>query len=325
MNETSLLELKNVTKVYYSAGILSRKHLKAVDNISFAMQSSRATALTLAGESGSGKSTIAKMVLGLIKPTSGEIKYKGKNLADFSKKERLAYHKEVGAVFQDPYAAFNPFYKVNRIFNKTIKKFRLASSDSDRDKLIADTLGDVGLSIEEVFGKYPHQLSGGQRQRVLLARALIVRPSMIVADEPVSMIDASLKAGIMNLMKELKDQHGVSYLYITHDLSVARYVSDNIIILYQGRIMEKGKTDLIIRKPAHPYTRLLISSVPIPDPKKRWKEEVEGNADRLELGEPVAGCVFYHRCPQAEEKCLKGMPPLIEVENNHEVSCHYVC
>ncbi len=323
MSEPALLELKDLVKVYPVGGIFSRKRLRAVDNVSFTMPSDRATIATLAGESGSGKSTIARIVLGLIKPTSGEVRYKGRNLAELSRKGRLAYNKEVGAVFQDPYGTYNPFYKVDRIFSKAIKKFKLASSDADRDKLILHALSNVGLTPEEVLGRYPHQLSGGQRQRIMLARALLIGPSMIVADEPVSMIDASLRAGILNVVRDLRDKHGMSCLFITHDLSVARYLSDSIVILYRGRALERGSTDLVIEKPAHPYSQLLIGSVPLPDPKKRWKERIELDAkDLLEVAGPVAGCVFYERCPQAGEKCLKEMPPSVEVEHDHVVSCH---
>jgi len=323
MRETHLLEARHLTKIFQiRSGLRKKKYLKAVDDVSFTIGGDQPIILSLAGESGSGKSTIARMILGLLKPTSGEVLYKDKNIHEMSTKEWYNYLKEVQAVFQDPYSVYNPFYKVDHVLYQPIKNLKLATSKEEAYELVVRSLKAVGLSPEEVLGKYPHQLSGGQRQRIMLARAFLIKPQIIVADEPVSMIDASLRSGILNILLDFKKE-GMSCLFITHDLSVAYYLSDAIIILYKGRVVEKGSSEAVIKNPAHPYTQLLISSVPIPNPKKKWKERLELKV--VDLAESVASdktCAFYERCSQSMKICAKSPPQLVSIDKDHQVACH---
>lgn len=314
-----MIEVRNLTKVFTS-GFLKKTRIVAVDNVSFKLYDKSPTILTLAGESGSGKTTIAKLILGFIKPTKGEVLYKGKNIWKMSNTEWKEYRKNVQAVFQDPYSSFNPLKKVDNVLWTPIKKFKITRSKDEALELINKSLEAVGLRSNEVLGKYPHELSGGQRQRLLLARAFLIKPSLIVADEPVSMIDASLRANILNLMLDLKKKLGVSFIYITHDLSTAHYVSDQIIILYRGSIMEMGAADKVIYSPKHPYTKILIESIPVPDPSRRWRKKIVIPETRLEQIKS-SGCKFYNRCPVKTAKCITP-PPLIKIEENHWVACH---
>ena len=323
MKNENLIEVNHLTKVFASRGVMSKGQIKAVDDVSFSMPREKPTILTLAGESGSGKTTTARLILGFIKPTSGKILYQGRDIWKMTKDEWVRYRKEVQAVFQDPYGAFNPLHKVDRVLTIPIRKFKLANSEEEAADLISEALGVVGLKTDEVLGKYPHQLSGGQRQRIMLARAFLLKPRLIVADEPVSMIDASLRASILNVMLDLKSKFSISFLYITHDLSTARYVSDNIIVMYLGSIMEMGPVDKVLVKPLHPYVKLLIDSVPVPDPERRWKNRIE--LPRIEITSQslqTRGCKFYPRCSQRMEKCSKERPDLANVEEDRWVACH---
>jgi len=315
------LEAKHLTKVFTTGTFLHRSKLVAVDDVSFSIPEGKPLILTLAGESGSGKTTTANLILGFIKPTSGEVLYRGKNIWKMSKKEWREYRKEVQAVFQDPYGTFNPVHKVDHVLKTPIKKFKLANSEEEANELISKALEMVGLRAEEILGKYPHQLSGGQRQRIMLARAFLTKPKLIVADEPVSMIDASLRAGILNIMLNMK-KSGVSFLYITHDLSTAYYISDEIIIMYLGSIMEMGSSDIVMEEPLHPYTQLLLDSIPIPDPTHRWKEKIKLSAMKLsERNKMRTGCKFYEQCPRRMTQCAKKKPSLINVGKEHWVAC----
>lgn len=318
MSNLNLLELKNVSKTFVS-GFLFKKKVVAVDNVSFSIPGEKPVIFVLAGESGSGKSTIARIILRFIKPDKGEVLYRGRNILTFNSKELLLYRREVQAVFQDPYSAFNPVYPVDHILSLTARRMGVAQG-KEIEEVIDEALISVGLRPEEIRGKYPYQLSGGQRQRILLARALIPRPRLIVADEPVSMLDASLRAEILNLMLDLKAEHRVSFLYITHDLSTASYVGDYIAVLYKGSLAEVGPIDDVVSNPYHPYTQLLMSSIPIPDPSKRWQEKIA--APEISVArEPVSGCKFYDRCPLRKEECRRAPPPLKKVGNRH-VACY---
>ena len=317
-----LLEAKNLTKVF-GGGLGRRNETVALDDFSLTLYDDKPMITAIAGESGSGKTTLARLILDFIKPTSGEILWQGRDLHKMSKQELAGYRRQCQAVFQDPYAAFNPFYRVDHVFHMAITEFKLARSRAEAEEIVDDALKVVGLRPQEILGKYPHQLSGGQRQRIIVARAFLPKPRLIVADEPVSMIDASLRAMILDIMLKLKEEFGISFLYITHDLSTAYQISDRIFILYEGSISETGDATGVISNPQHPYTQLLIGSVPTPDPALKWDQDIEVSAED-ELGRGAkAGCKFYGRCPHAMEECNRSRPQLYSVgEDGHYASCY---
>jgi ABC-type oligopeptide transport system ATPase subunit len=264
-----LLELNKISKVY-QRGLLSSQATVALKEFSLTLDEDRPTILTVAGESGSGKTTLAMLLLGFITTTTGSIIYRGKNIASLEGKDRIAYRREVQAVFQDPFAVFNPFYTVDHLLTVPIKKFKLARGRAEATSKMEEALTAVGLRPEDILGRFPHQLSGGQRQRINVARALLLKPRLLIADEPVSMVDASLRANILESLKNLHKDHGVSIIYITHDLTTAYHVADNIIILYKGEVMESGDVDSVIKNPQHAYTKLLVDSIPWPNLDRRW-------------------------------------------------------
>jgi len=270
----NLLEIKNVTKVY-QRGLLSSNAKIALNNFSLTIQEDEPTILTVAGESGSGKTTLAMLVLGFITPTTGEILYRGQNITTLRGEDRIAYRREVQAVFQDPFAVFNPFYTVDHLLTVPIRQFKLAKSGRDARTKMEEALTSVGLRPEDVLGRFPHQLSGGQRQRINVARALLLKPRLLIADEPVSMVDASLRANILESLKNLHKQHGVTIIYITHDLTTAYHVADSITVLYRGDVVEKGDVESVIRNPQHSYTQLLVDSIPWPNLDQKWGQHVD--------------------------------------------------
>lgn len=270
----NLLEIRNVSKVY-QRGLLSSKATVALKEYSLTLPEDNPSILTVAGESGSGKTTLAMLLLGFITPTTGEIIYRGKNINSLEGKDKLAYRKEVQAVFQDPFAVFNPFYTVDHLLTVPIRQFKLAKSGRDARDKMDEALTAVGLRPEDVLGRFPHQLSGGQRQRINVARALLLKPRLLIADEPVSMVDASLRANILESLRNLHKQHGVTIIYITHDLTTAYHVADNIVVLYKGDVVESGDVETVIRNPTHAYTRLLVDSIPWPDLNKKWGEPLK--------------------------------------------------
>lgn len=316
-----LLEADHLTKVFKARG---GGYFKAVDDISFRIPREKPLVISLVGESGSGKTTTGLMVLGLLKPTSGTVKYEGKDIYKMSKKEFWEFRKNVQAIFQDPFEVYNPFYKVDRVLEVPIRKFKIASSKSEVRSIIMRALEEAELAPEEVLGKYPHQLSGGQKQRLMIARALLIRPKIIVADEPVSMVDASMRADLLNVMLRLKREYGISYLFITHDLSIADYFSDEIIVMYRGVNVESGNIHEVLSNPLHPYLKILIESIPIPDPRRRWKKRIELKIESLTKRETssLRGCIFYDRCPSAMTICSTKRPEPVKVGKNHIVSCH---
>jgi peptide/nickel transport system ATP-binding protein len=270
----NLLEIRNVSKVY-QRGLLSSKATVALKEYSLTLPEDNPSILTVAGESGSGKTTLAMLLLGFITPTTGEIIYRGKNINALEGKDKLAYRHEVQAVFQDPFAVFNPFYTVDHLLTVPIKHFKLAKGRADARSKMEEALTAVGLRPEDVLGRFPHQLSGGQRQRINVARALLLKPRLLIADEPVSMVDASLRANILESLRNLHKQHGVTIIYITHDLTTAYHVADNIVVLYKGDVVESGDVETVIRNPTHSYTRLLVDSIPWPDLNKKWGEPLK--------------------------------------------------
>ena len=265
-----LLEILNATKTYGK----SRQTVTALRDVSLTVPAQPARIVTIAGESGSGKTTLANAVLGFITLTSGQILFEGQDVARLQGHGLLEYRRKVQAVFQDPFGVYNPFYPVRHVFDVVVKRFKLARSRGESRDLVEDALNRVGLRGAEVLDKHPHQLSGGQRQRIMLARAYLLKPRLIVADEPVSMVDASLRAMILEIMMRLRDEQGISFLYITHDLSTAYQVGDDICILYRGAVVEQGNAQQVIKDPQHEYSRLLISSIPVPDPTVKWDTSV---------------------------------------------------
>jgi len=321
---TPLLEIRNATKVYSGGFLSSAEEMVALQNFSMQIHEDRAVITTIAGESGSGKTTLANAILRFINLTSGQILFKGQDIGMLKGQDLLEYRREVQAVFQDPYEVYNPFYRVKHIYDMVVKHLNLAVNKQEARDLIEDSLRVVGLRGEEVLEKYPHQLSGGQRQRIMMARAYMMKPRLIVADEPVSAVDASLRAMILDVMIRLRDEAGISFLYITHDLSTAYQVGDEIFVLYQGSIAECGNTIQVIDTPKHPYVQMLISSVPVPDPKVKWTSELEGIADESLRADIESGCRFHPRCPHRMDRCLIAQPPLYNLNGGAQKAACYL-
>ncbi|MEX1020228.1 MAG: ABC transporter ATP-binding protein [Litorilinea sp.] len=312
---SELLAIKNVTKRFRGGTV-------ALDNVSFSIDDEVPSIIAVAGESGSGKSTLGLMTLGFLTPSEGEVLYRGKDLSKMSRTELFNFRKEAQAVFQDPFAAYNPFYNVDHIMNVPIRNFRLAKSNAEAKRMIDDALTAVGLRPEETLGRFPHQLSGGQRQRMVVARALLLKPKLLIADEPVSMVDASLRATILGSLHTLNRDFDITILYITHDLTTAYHVSDYILILYRGAVMEAGFVETVISEPKHPYTQLLIDSIPWPDLEQQWgqQEIIDMEEDTSEAS--MIGCKFAGRCPHVMEKCKVSPPPLYQVNDDRVASCY---
>ena len=270
--EPKLIGLENVTQIF--PGRAGTK-LRAVNNVSFELRSQPAEIISLVGASGSGKSTVARILLGLQKPTAGRATYGGKDISKLSRSEYRAFRADVQPVFQDPYSIFNPVYKVDRIFWKVIKKFKLARKKSDGLEIIRASLEAVKLDPNYVLGRYPHQLSGGQRQRLMLARVHMLRPSFIIADEPVSMLDAHVRQAFLEVLKDFREQYQMTTLFISHDLSTVAYLGGEMMTMYHGDIVEQGPVEKLLVDPEHSYTKLLVASVPVADPDKRWQDRVE--------------------------------------------------
>jgi oligopeptide/dipeptide ABC transporter ATP-binding protein len=315
-----LLELRNVSKVYGGSVLRKSGGTVALDKLTFTIPDGRSTITAIAGESGSGKTTLAMMLMGFAPPTDGQVFYRGKDVATMDASERLQFRREVQPVFQDPYEAFNPFYRVDHVLHAPIRRFKLTTSPNEARKLIEESLEMVGLRPKETLGRFPHQLSGGQRQRLMVARAVLCRPRIIIADEPVSMVDASLRATILASLQALNRSLGISVLYITHDLTTAYQISENIIVLYRGTVAEAGSVEQVIRQPKHPYTQLLVSSIPLPDRKRRWGADGTVDLENASIRQGV-GCKFASRCPKVMEVCLSETPPLYVLDPHRAASC----
>ncbi len=316
---TYLLEARHVTRIF-GGGLLDRDSTIALEDFSFVIDSARPTITAIVGESGSGKTTLARVLLGLVPPTTGQVLYQGRDLHALSADEYRAFRRDVQAIFQDPYGVYNPFYRVDHVLTTPVAKFRLAKTKPEARALIEDALRAVGLRPEEILGRFPHQLSGGQRQRVMVARALLLRPHLIVADEPVSMVDASLRATILGSLRQLNQERGISIIYITHDLATAYQVADNIIVLYRASVAEAGGVERVVKAPQHPYTQLLIASIPQVSTDRGWLSEQEAK-QRTVVGN--AGCKFLARCPVAMPICHQSVPPLFRTESRRFVACHH--
>ena len=310
-----LLEANELTKRYSQGNVIAKSVMTAVDHISFYIKP--AEIFTLAGESGCGKSTTAKLILGFEEATSGEMFHNGKLQTHHQKSWITA---GVQAIFQDPFSTFNPMRRVDAYFHETVQNFRLARTKQEAIDRIDQKLRLVGMTYQEIAGKYPNEFSGGQLQRISIARALVTDPKLLIADEPVSMVDASLRMSIVNLFKQLRDELGVSILYITHDLATAYYVSDRIAIMFRGKIVEMGTVEEVLMNPRHPYSQLLRDSIPQADPKKRWDTTV--TLAELEHEEYLRqGCRFAGRCPDVMDICKTVVPEDIRIDNVL-VKCH---
>lgn len=315
-----LLEARHVTKVF-GGGLFDRQRVVALEDFSLVLRDDPPAFTAVVGESGSGKTTLARLLLGVIGPTQGQVLYRGKDLRALSGAEWQTFRREVQAIFQDPYEVYNPFYKVDHVLETPIAKFGLARTRAEARALIDEALQAVGLRPEETLGRYPHQLSGGQRQRVMVARALLLKPRLIIADEPVSMVDASLRATILESLRALHQQYRIAFLYITHDLTTAYQVCQDIIVLYRGRVVEVGEVEPVVQTPEHPYTRLLIDSIPLPDPDRPWRAAGEP-APLARQADPLKGCRFADRCPFTHAPCLASPPPLYQTHPRRAVACY---
>ena len=318
----ALLEVRNLVKYFRIGGGLfgGRPGLvRAVDGVSFAIQ--RGETLGLVGESGCGKTTTGRCILQLERPTSGEVLFEGRELTTLGPAELRAVRRRIQVIFQDPYSSLNPRMTVGQIIGEPIAVHGIVTGASARRDRVRDLLQRVGLSPKH-DSRYPHELSGGQRQRVGIARALAVEPALIICDEPVSALDVSIQAQIINLLEDLQSEFGLTYLFIAHDLAVVRHISDRVAVMYLGKIVEISDRKTLYDEPLHPYTRALLSAVPIPDPA------LEAERERVVLrGEvpsplnPPSGCVFHPRCPIAVERCASVIPDLREVKPGHWAAC----
>jgi oligopeptide/dipeptide ABC transporter ATP-binding protein len=320
---TKLLEVKNLVKHFpMRGGVLSKVngYVRAVDGVSFDL-ASRET-LGLVGESGCGKSTTGRTILRLIEPTSGQIVFNGVDIATLAPEAMRQLRREMQIIFQDPYASLHPRMTVGNIIGEPFKVHREASGAERRDR-VADLMRRVGLRPEHMR-RYPHEFSGGQRQRIGLARALALNPSLIVADEPVSALDVSIQAQVINLLEDLQEEFGVTYIFISHDLSVVQHSCDRIAVMYLGEIVEIAESDALVMSPRHPYTAALLSAVPIPEPRaKRGKQRIILSGDVPSPVNPPPGCRFHTRCPYQESRCRTERPALHEYHPGHFAACHF--
>ncbi|MFB5663540.1 ABC transporter ATP-binding protein [Alteribacillus sp. HJP-4] len=319
-NKEKLVEVKNVKKYFpVKGGILRRTvgHVKAVDDVSFNIY--KGETLGVVGESGSGKSTLGRMILRLIDPTEGQIIFDEKDISTASQRKVRSSRKDMQMIFQDPYGSLNPRMSVGELIEEPMLLHEKISKD-ERKKRVVELLETVGLGGEARF-KYPHEFSGGQRQRIGIARALSTKPKFIIGDEPVSALDVSVQSQVLNLMSQLQKEFNLTYLFIAHDLSVVKHISDRVAVMYLGRIAEIAPKRSLYKEPLHPYTKALISAVPEPDvTKKREKIKLEG--DMPSPSNPPTGCPFHTRCPEAHDRCKAERPELTDMGDEHYVACH---
>lgn len=320
MTNAPLLEVRNLTKHFpIRKGLFSRVvgNVKAVDDISFDVHPQETVGLV--GESGCGKTTAGRSLLRLIEPTAGEAIFQGTDLFKLSQKELRPYRRNLQIIFQDPYSSLNPRMTVENLIGEAMVLHGICTQADVRDR-VKELLEKVGLQPSYV-SRYPHEFSGGQRQRIGIARALALRPEFIVCDEAVSALDVSVQAQVINLLLDLKDEFKLSYLFIAHDLSVVKHISDRIAVMYLGRMVEMGSSDDLFRAPAHPYTQALLSAIPEANPR-RVKERIILRGDVPSPISPPAGCRFHTRCPAATDRCRKEVPELLEIAPGHRVACH---
>ncbi|MFD2706402.1 ABC transporter ATP-binding protein [Salibacterium lacus] len=322
---TKLLEVSNLKQYFpIKGGVFGRtvNHVKAVDDVSFYVNEGET--LSIVGESGCGKSTTGRAVLRLDEPTEGDIQFNGENLLDLNKKDMRKKRKDMQIIFQDPYASINPRQTVRQVLEEAMA-IQDVVPKADRVNKMMELLDTVGLGSHQL-DRFPHEFSGGQRQRVGIARALAVDPKFIICDESVSALDVSIQAQVLNLLKNLQQQYNLTYLFIAHDLGVVRHISDRVAVMYLGRVVEIGEKEEIFDNPKHPYTKSLLSAIPVPDPSHK-QERIVLKGDVPSPIDPPPGCRFHTRCPFATEKCRDETPELRKTETmtgTHEAACHYI-
>jgi len=327
MKDQAILKVENL-KTYFPVRknlinfILSRKveYVRAVDDVSFSV--GEGDILGIVGESGCGKSTMGRTILRLVEPTAGKIYYEDIDITSLSRKKMRKLRRKMQMIFQDPHGSLNPRRTVADILRQSVRIHRLADGKAEEDAMIKNTLEEVGLKPpEEFWDRYPILLSGGQRQRVGIGRILILQPKLVIADEPISMLDVSVRMGIIELLAQLREKFGISLIYITHDLATARYICDRIAIMYLGKIVEIAPTEDLLKTPLHPYSKALITAVPAPDPRVEMKELPIIGYVPLIPSDVYTSCRFYPRCPYADKECREQDPPLVEVSPGHSVAC----
>lgn len=315
-----LLQVQGLKKYFpIKRGLLRNTvgHVKAVDGVDFTLM--QGETLGVVGESGCGKSTMGRSILRLLEPTAGKILFEGKDVAKYSKSTMRAMRREMQLVFQDPYASLNPRYSVQRTLMEPLQIHNIGTSSSQLER-VRSLLDRVGLD-PDYAKRYPHEFSGGQRQRIGIARALTVNPKLIILDEPVAALDVSVQSQVLNLLEDLQEDFNLTYIFIAHDLSVVRHISDRILVMYLGHMAESAESDDLFAEPLHPYTQALLSAVPIPDPDiKRERIILEG--DLPSPANPPTGCPFHTRCPMAMDICKRETPVWKEIKPNHQVACH---
>ena len=315
----NLLEIRNLKK-YYSvkSGFLNkdRRSVKAVDGINLSVK--QGEILGIVGESGCGKSTFGRSILRLIEPTSGEVIFEGTNICGLKKEEMRLKRREMQIVFQDPGASLNPRLTVGEIIGEPLEVFHICEG-KEKEERIYKLMDLVGIN-RAYINRFPHEFSGGQRQRLGIARALAVNPKLIICDEPVSALDVSIRAQVLNLMKELKDKLNLTYIFISHDLSVVHHICDRVAVMYLGRVVEIADKKQIYENPVHPYTKALLSAIPMPDPEVK-RERIILQGDVPNPADPPSGCHFHKRCPYAKKECSETVPPFVTVEPGHQVLC----
>jgi peptide/nickel transport system ATP-binding protein len=315
-----LIEFRNVTKIF-GGGLFDKSRTIALENFSMTLEEEPPSITAIVGESGSGKTTLARLLLGLEAPTQGEVLYRGKRITSMDKAEHKQFLHNVQFIFQDPFGVFNPFYRVDHVLLKPVAKFNLASTRREAYHMIEEALEAVGLRPEETLGRFPHEMSGGQRQRIMVARALLLKPKLIIADEPVSMVDASLRATILGNIQQLNEEFGISIIYITHDLATGYQVSHNMIVLYHGAVVEAGDVERVVKAPQHPYTRLLMDSIPQAVPERTWHKDGPSGSIIKPSADSTA-CKFVDRCPFVMERCRHSHPPLYRPHTHQGVACY---
>ncbi|GGP09245.1 ABC transporter ATP-binding protein [Oceanobacillus neutriphilus] len=319
-----LLELKDIKMYFPIKEKVFKKpvnHVKAVNGVSLAVN--KGETLGIVGESGCGKSTLARTIVGLLEPTSGDILFEGESILGYNKKQMHELRRDIQMVYQDPYTSLNPRMKAGEIIAAPLKAFKMTSNLNER---VYELLDLVGLKREDAE-KFPHQFSGGQRQRIGIARALALNPKLLILDEPVSALDVSVQAQVINLLEDLQEELGLTYVFIAHDLSVIKHIADKVAVMYLGKVMELSDSDTLYHHSKHPYTNALLSAIPLPDPEKeRQRQRIMLKGELPSPANPPTGCIFHTRCPIAQESCKQHIPALEEKDGknpNHQVACFY--